>query len=169
MKNDLLTSVFQRLRPRLFTKARTMLSDDEEARDVLQDAFFKLWQARLDPQQESHAEGALVATVRNLSIDRLRRRAAHPAESLDNGVIQNADRQEEDNDDACRHETYLAVTALISKHLSSRDQEILYRRDRDSWEFEDIAAYFGITEANARLIVARARKTIRTLYIRHNS
>ncbi|MBD5224364.1 MAG: hypothetical protein HDS68_00120 [Bacteroidales bacterium] len=41
---------------------------------------------------------------------------------------------------------------------------ILFRRDRDEWSFEDIAKQYDITPANARLIVARARKTIRNIY-----
>ena len=164
MKNDLLTSVFQRLRPRLFSKARTALSDDEEARDVLQDAFFKLWQSRIDINRESHAEGLLVTTVRNLSIDRLRRRAAHPTDSLDGDTGTLAWDDETEADLRQQNEIYLTVEKLIERHLSPRDREILYLRDRDEWEFEDIAIRFDITEANARLIVARARKTIRTLY-----
>ena len=156
MKNDLLTSVFQRLRPRLFSKARTALSDDEDARDVLQDAFFKLWQSRIDINRESHAEGLLVTTVRNLSIDRLRRRAAHPTDTLDGETGTLAWDDETEADLRQQNEIYLTVEKLIERHLSPRD--------RDEWEFEDIAIRFDITEANARLIVARARKTIRTLY-----
>ncbi|MDE6855666.1 MAG: sigma-70 family RNA polymerase sigma factor, partial [Muribaculaceae bacterium] len=42
----------------------------------------------------------------------------------------------------------------------------LYPRDRDGWEFDEIAESFGISEANARMIVSRARKTIRSLYLK---
>lgn len=161
MKKEMFTSVFERLRPRLFAKARTVLADDEDARDVLQDAFFKLWQTRLDFDRENHAEGVLVTTVRNLSIDRLRRQASHPATTLaDNCCLTT----ESDSDSDTRNETYARVEQLINRHLSPRDREILLRRDRDEWDFDDIASHFGVTEANARLIVARARKTIRNLY-----
>ena len=161
MRKERFTSVFERLRPRLFAKARAVLSDDEDARDVIQDAFFKLWQTRLDFERESHAEGVLVTTVRNLSIDRLRRQSSHPASPL---YEKNCHIADCDTETESRNETYRQVELLINAHLSPRDREILMRRDRDEWEFSDIAEHFYITEANARLIVARARKTIRTLY-----
>lgn len=170
MRKDLLTSVFERMRPRLFEKARKMLSDEEDARDVLQDAFFKLWQVHPAFQRESHAEGVLVTTVRNLSIDRIRRNATHPATPIDENsnplAYIDADGMQETES---RRETFRKVEVLISRHLSPRDREILLRRDRDEWDFDEIATHFDITEANARLIVARARKTIRTIYLQQNS
>ena len=57
---------------------------------------------------------------------------------------------------------------LAAEHLSTRDREILFRRDRDEWSFEDIAEHYGTTPANARLIVARARQKLRTLYTKQN-
>lgn len=56
------------------------------------------------------------------------------------------------------------INRLIDAHLSPRDREILQRHDRDGWEFDEIADHFGISQANARMIVSRARKTIRTIY-----
>jgi len=162
MKKDLLTSTFMHLRASLFTKARTLLADDEDARDVLQDAFFKLWQNHPDIERESHATGLLVTAVRNLSIDRLRRRQTRPEIHLDD--MQMPDEAPNEDGTEERAEIYNRVQRLVSRHLSPRDREILLRRDRDEWSFEEIAIEYDITPANARLIVARARKTIRTLY-----
>ncbi len=161
MKADLLTSTYERIRMRLFTKARTMLADDEKARDVLQDAFYKLWQVRSTINQESHAVGMFVSTVRNLSIDNLRRHKAHPEESLNEALTQ---LPADDGDIQQQAETYARVQLLISEHLSARDQGILLHRDRDEWSFEDLAQHYNTSEANVRLIVARARKTIREIY-----
>lgn len=60
---------------------------------------------------------------------------------------------------------YQSVKALIDANLSQRDREIIYLRDRDGWEFEEIAARYNITEANVRVILSRARRTIRQLYL----
>lgn len=165
MKTDLLTLTFQRLRPRLFQKARGVLADDEDARDVLQDVFFKLWSVRESIESERHAAGLATTTVRNLSIDRLRRKQVHPTDSI-SSTPELIDVPDASADDS-RAETLRRVNMLIEANLSARDRQILILRDRDEWEFEEIALKFNITPANARLIVARARKTIRTLYNNH--
>lgn len=56
MKAELFTSVFLRLKPRLMAKAKGLVGDDDAA-DVLQDVFFKLWQKRDDMASEREAEG----------------------------------------------------------------------------------------------------------------
>lgn len=165
MTKDLLTSTFERLRSRLLTKASAILANDDEARDVLQDVFFKLWQSTDIIDRESQATGLLTTAVRNLSIDRLRRRHA----KAETPLIENFDRPDIEADaEKERTELLSRVEAIAAKHLSPRDREILYRRDRDEWSFEEIAEHFNVTAPNARLIVARARKTIRTLYNLYN-
>lgn len=69
-----------------------------------------------------------------------------------------------DEDPDPRLEQIAEINRLIEAHLSERDREILHRHDRDGWDFDEIADHFGITQANARMILSRARKTIRTLY-----
>lgn len=164
MKKDLLTSTFELLRTRLFIKARTLLADDEEARDLLQDAFFRLWQARIDFDGERHAAGLITTTVRNMGIDRLRRRATRAETALN----ENSDYPETGTADSEQSEIFHRVERLAAEHLSTRDREILFRRDRDEWSFEDIAEHYGTTPANVRLIVARARRKLRTLYTKQN-
>lgn len=165
MKNGILTSTFEQLQQRLYLKARAMLASDDDARDVLQDAFFKLWANHAVTEHERNAAGLLMTTVRNLSIDRLRRRQTRPEIPIDDRCLPDC---EEDHTSDERHEVYLRVERLVRLNLSPRDREILFRRDRDGWSFDEIAAEYGVTEANARLIVARARKTIRTLFNSNN-
>ncbi len=164
MKKDILTSTFELLRTRLFIKARTMLADDEEARDLLQDAFFRLWQSHAEIDGERHAAGLITTTVRNMGIDRLRRRTTR----LETALNENIDYSDTGSDTSEQDELFNSVERLAAEHLSIRDREILFRRDRDEWSFEDIAEHFGTTPANARLIVARARQKLRTLYTQRN-
>lgn len=65
-----------------------------------------------------------------------------------------------------RRELYGEVTGLIDKELSERDRRILYLRDRDGWEMDDIALEMGISEANVRVILSRSRKIIRQIYLK---
>lgn len=93
----------------------------------------------------------------------LRRRAVHP--ELDISSIKEPPDIDYHDD---LEELYQDVSDIISRHLTDRDREILLRRDRDGWDFEDIAQCYSISEANARVIIARSRKKIREIYRNQN-
>ena len=131
--------------------------DDEE--DALQEAFCRLWARRSDFSSQGEAEGFLTVAARNLAVDGQRRRLAHPESDL-----KDIDHEPPD-DDSDRSDLFGEIRQLIDRHLSERDREILLHRDHDGWEFDEIAMYYGVSEANARMIVSRARKTIRELYL----
>ena len=57
---------------RLLTKARQMLKDDDDANDAVSDVFAKVAEGSLKLPEE-HEESYLMATIRNLCLDRIRR------------------------------------------------------------------------------------------------
>ena len=70
---DILTETYQRIRHRLKAGAGKILTDANAAEDALQDAFVRLWK-RYPIRNEKEAEALLSRTVRNASIDQLRKR-----------------------------------------------------------------------------------------------
>lgn len=158
MERDFIISAFRNVRRRLMSRR----ADDDE--DALQEAFCRLWTRRADVSSQGEAEGFLTVAARNVSIDSQRRRQSHPESDID--TIDRHPTTEEDDD--YKNEQLETVNRLIDTNLSERDREILRRRDRDGWEFDELAEYFGISEANARMIVSRSRKTIRNLYRKRN-
>lgn len=159
MAHDILTSTFISLRQKLAGGARRIVGDDE-ADDVLQEAFVRLWSRRTEITDDRHAEGLTSTTVRNICIDRIRQRSRNREEGLDGKEI-----SDDSNDSQDIRDTYSDVTAIIDTRLSKRDRQIMYMRDRDGIDFDIIAAEFGLSEANVRMIVSRARTTIRNIYL----
>lgn len=155
MKRDFLTTAFERIRGRM-----TRMGNDDDYADDLQDAFCRLWSRRdsiADPEQ---AEGLLKVTVRNIHIDNLRHRGRYPSVNMeDAGTISDT---EVETDNAS--ELYNEIDGIIAEHLSERDRKILHLRDRYGWEFEEIAEHLNLTESNVRMILSRARKTVREIY-----
>ena len=72
--------------------------------------------------------------------------------------------QAEQAPDEDRTELLSDITALIDRTLTDEQRQILYERDRDGWEIEDIALRHGLSEANVRMILSRSRKRVRELY-----
>ncbi|MDE5997145.1 MAG: sigma-70 family RNA polymerase sigma factor [Muribaculaceae bacterium] len=158
MDRDFFISAFRNVRRRLMERH----SDDDE--DALQDAFCRLWTRRDDFSSQGEAEGFLTVAARNITVDSHRRRQAHPETD-----IENANQYESDDDGTySQNEQILEVKNLIRRCLSPRDREILVHRDHDGWEFDEIATHYQISEANARMIVSRSRKTIREIYLKRH-
>lgn len=158
MNREILTSAFRRVRLRMLSRRRGEAGDDSE--DALQEAFCRLWTRRDQISGPSEAEGLLAKAVRNIRIDSGRRRQAHPEVGLDDAPEDSYDASAADEEG----EVIDRVERLAEQALSPRDREILYRRDRDDWDFDELAASYGLSESNVRMIVSRARKTIRELY-----
>lgn len=161
MTHDILTSTFIRLRRRLQATARRLLADDSAADDALQDAFYKLWERRQSIVSQSQAEGLSVVAVRNTCIDALRRSNRTAEYPIDRAT---EDIAEIDSDDE-RYELYKSVKAIIDSRLSEREKSVITMRDTMGLDFADIADELGITESNARMILSRARKTVREIYL----
>lgn len=159
MASEILTKVYLKIGKRLHAIAGQILSDNEEADDALQDAFERLWSRNITIKSEKHAEGILVTTVKNISVDRLRSAAVIKNVTIESAGIMTSECENND----CEN-TIGSVIALIEQKLSDRDKTILYRRDRDGWEIEDIAKSLNLSEANVRLILSRARRLIRETY-----
>lgn len=154
-----------RIKGRLQMTARRIVSD-EAVDDALQDAFVRLWSRCSDFDSATAVEGVAVTTVRNICIDTLRRDAVRRHDDIDDNPSVAAVTDDYGDDTQERRELYGEVTGLIDKELSERDRRILYLRDRDGWEMDDIALEMGISEANVRVILSRSRKIIRQIYLK---
>lgn len=163
METDLLTSTFAHLHSRLTAMARRLMPSADDADDALQEAFCRLWSRRdsiTDPRQ---AEGVSMTTVRNICIDSLRQRNM---ETISTDTISDTPEEENESDITDRLEQ---VRLIIDTALSTRHREILYMRDLQQTPIEEIAISTGLSEANVRLILSRARRTVRECYTKNIS
>ena len=156
MNKEFLISAFRHVRLRMLSKSGAA-SDRSDEEDALQEAFCRLWTRRESISRQCEAEGFLTVTARNIRIDQGRKMQSRPEVDLDSAPEIAGHTDEEDTSADLMAE----VARLMESTLSARDREILCHRDRDGWEFDELAEHYGISEANARIIVSRARKTIR--------
>lgn len=163
MNENNLINTFTRGRSRLLQMARRLLESQDDAEDALQEAFSRLWPRAETLRSEAEAEKLATVTVRNLSIDQLRRQSDHP----------NADLRELPNDAALttdteaeqeRREQYEIVQQLIAQRLTPLQQRILRLHDMEDQSYDEIAKQEGMQEAAVRMQLSRARKMIRECY-----
>lgn len=161
MPHDLLTSTFAKLRNRLLATAASITRNDDDAADALQEAFCRLWQRDFD--NASQIEGTVSVTVRNLSVDAVRRRIRVPQVSLDEQPHIDEELDETETETATI-DCYRRVTGIIEHELTPQQREVLTMRDVQGCAFSDIAAELGIQEGAVRTLLSRARKKVRDCY-----
>ena len=160
MKRDKVVSIFTHLHQRLHTTARNIAGDDN-AYDILQDAFCKLWTLKNLPSDQQQTEKIASTIVRNVSIDYRRSAERKTQSSIDKADTENS--QENDI-----RELFVTVKHIIELQLSDMQRQVLWMRDYEGYSFAEVAEKMCITEENARQILSRARKTIRETYKRIN-
>jgi len=130
----------------------------QDAEDIVQDAFTKLWELRHDTLADKNVEAYCTRIVHNLFIDRQRRQHLHiSAQAADefnlpdhHATGNKLEQQESEN----------TVMRLIGE-LPEQQRQIITLRDVEGLTYEEIAQQTGLTEVNIRVLLSRARKTIR--------
>ncbi|MBE6288274.1 MAG: sigma-70 family RNA polymerase sigma factor [Mediterranea massiliensis] len=162
MSEETLISTFTELRGRFVRMVMRFLPSEEDADDVLQEAFCRLWPRADCLQGRQMTEAMAVTTLKNLCIDEVRRRGRVEQVTLDaerDGGITDSPLEEME-----QRERFELLQQLIEQELSPVQRQILKMRDYEGMEMGEIAQEVGMTEANVRMNLSRARKRIREVY-----
>jgi RNA polymerase sigma-70 factor (ECF subfamily) len=166
MDEELFTSTFTRIRASLMNVARRVVGNEDDAADALQDAFFKLWKRRESiPNDSLSAEKLSMTSVKNACIDTLRRNQFHQEDTLDNNL--NISQEESSEED--KEALFNNVKSIIDKELSDVQRKILYLRDYEDYNYQDIAQMMNMNVTNVRMTISRARRTVRECYLKYHS
>ena len=159
MSDKTLTTVFTKLRRKFLGMAMAILPNEEDAADALQDAFCKLWPRRDTINDEVKAEALTGVTIRNICIDRTRKRTL-PTVPLDeeHDTINNESTYSE------REDKYNRVKAIIDNELTELQRRIIELKEIEGVEIVEIARRQQMTESAVRMNLSRARNRIRECY-----
>lgn len=140
--------------------ASRILRSQSEVDDALQDAFVRVWQAADESSTVRNSRGMLTTILKNVCIDRLRRRQNLPYEELNadgsaGGIGRSGTDVVEDRDMIDN------VARLASKHLTGLTRRAFELYVFHELDYQEVASELGITAEVARTYVSRARKTIR--------
>lgn len=146
------------LSSKLLRFALHLMQDEEEARDAIQDIFLKLWQKRESLNTVDNMEAFAMRMTRNRCLDLLRSKHV-----MNNGYKQLKQGKEVYQD--LQEEIELSETALLIRKLIRRlpdiQQTVMFLRDVEQYEFEEIAKVTDINVNAIRVILSRARKKVR--------
>jgi RNA polymerase sigma-70 factor (ECF subfamily) len=160
--NDIIHEQYRRL----YFIAFRILSNSQEAEDVVQDVFMKMWmmKEKLDKYNDI---GALAVTItRNTSIDMLRK-WKHIDNNNDNPEILSQELSQSPHDLLVNTESANILNEII-EGLPANLREIIQLREIDGLSYGEIASKTNININNLRVILSRARTIIKEKYLNYS-
>ncbi len=145
------------LAERFYRVAFYMLESEADAEDAVQELYLKLWtgRGRLDDVRSPLAYGIMI--LKNICIDRIRRRSVAKSEPLSPEC-----RPEESPPDVrlTMKDTLRQLLDEMEK-LPENQAKVLKMRALGGLEYEEISRLTGLSEVHIRVLVSKARKTLK--------
>ena len=142
----------------LYRVAYHLTGNAQDAEDLLQDLYLKLWQKRDELPDEAMKEAYLVTMIRHLFVDqhRLKRldTSAELKEEASPPDERSLDHQIDAKDEAQQMEG-------LSNELPERDAKIIRMHVVDDRSYEEIEQDTGLSQGNIRIIVMRTKKKLK--------
>jgi RNA polymerase sigma-70 factor (ECF subfamily) len=146
---------------RLYRMAFRLMNSREEAEDIVQEVYVKLWGMRKDLHNYNSIEALCVRITRNLCLDHLRRRKVnHNAMKAEK--IKEESYPETPSESLEKKENAEILHTLIAS-LPEPQRSLVHLRHLEGREYEEIAEMVNMNVNAIRVSISRARKQMREL------
>ena len=155
----LLTSPFK---DKIFRLAKRVLVSTEEAEDATQEVLVKLWSKNKDLSGYKNVEAFAMTMTKNYCLDQLKSKRAGNVKINSIDYIDSESNLDKKLDDC---DSLDWVEKNINQ-LPKQQRIIIQLRDVEQYAFEEIAKILDMSEGNVRVVLSRARKTVREFMIK---
>ena len=148
---------------RLYRVGYHLTGNAQDAEDLLQDTYLKLWQKRDDLREEAMTEAYLVTLMQNLYRDQRRLKRIDTSEDIDDHADPPDERSLADTLEATDEAQQMGV--LMDK-LPERDSTILKMHLVEDKSYEEIERDTGLSQGNLRIIMMRTKQKLKQQYLK---
>ncbi|QGY45593.1 sigma-70 family RNA polymerase sigma factor [Maribellus comscasis] len=151
---------------KLLRFATHFLKDEDEARDVVQDVFLKLWQKRDTLGEIENIEAFAMRMTRNRCLDVIRANKVVPIDAETDRKLK------EESVDVHKQVELSETAAQIQKLINTLpdlQRTVMQLRDIEQMSYEEIAEATDLKINAIRVNLSRARKKVRDEFLKINS
>ena len=151
-------ALFQTARPRLFGIAYRVLGTASEADDVVQETWIR-WQGT-DRSEVRDAAAFLATTTTRLAINVAQSARARRETYIGPWLVDPVDAAADPSLDAEQSEALESAVRMLLQELSPAERAAYVLREAFDYPYRHISQVLALSEANARQLVARARRRL---------
>jgi RNA polymerase sigma-70 factor (ECF subfamily) len=152
---------------KLFRFALKFLGNEEEAKDVVQEVFIRVWNGREQMDQIQNWEAWCMRITRNLSLDRIRsitRKNTQPIETSFHVHTEALSPHESTEAD----ESMKQIAELISG-LPEKQRQVIHLRDVEGYSYNEICEILELDMSQVKVNLFRARNAVREKLMKINA
>lgn len=146
-------------REKLYRFALRLLGNEEDAKDIIQDAFVKVWNNKEKMGELQNLEAWCMRITRNLALDKIKSRKYRVTDDLERAgevpAVHQSPHQHAEKSDLMRR-VHGAIRRLPEKYRT-----ILQLRDIDGLSYQEIGEVLEIELSEVKVNLHRARKQVR--------
>jgi RNA polymerase sigma factor (sigma-70 family) len=140
----------------MYRLALSIMKNQPEAEDVLQDVFIKCWENKHKIKIDESLKAYLMQSTRNKCLDMLKKQSRQK----ETEAIEDYEYQYQNEQNIDQVEQLKIVRELIKK-LPEKSRTVLELREKEDMSFEEIAQVTQYTVENIRTILSRTRKKLK--------
>lgn len=148
------------MKQKLYRFALRLLGNEEDAKDIIQDALVKVWNNKDQMGDLQNIEAWCMRITRNLALDKIKSRKYRITDDLDRAQEVPATNQQNPHQTAERSDLMRRVHQVIH-HLPEKFRTVLQLRDMDGLSYQEIADALNIEMSEVKINLHRARKQVR--------
>ena len=144
---------------KLYRFALRFLNNEEEAKDVVQEVFIRVWNGREQMKQVENWEAWCMRITRNLSLDRIRmitRKQTQPIEETFNLHHQSLTPHESTE----MGESMVKIAQMIAE-LPEKQRQVIHLRDVEGYSYQEISEILELDMNQVKVNLFRARNSVR--------
>lgn len=147
------------LQPAMQRMAESLLGNEDEAADVVQDCFVTLWEEREKLRRVVNREAWCITLVKRRCVDLLRKRK--PTASIDERAMALAEEESADKEERLR------LAMQMVDRLPERQAQAIRMKHLEAADTDRIAAALHITPGNVYTLLSRAYSSLKQTIIEY--
>jgi RNA polymerase sigma factor (sigma-70 family) len=152
---------------KLFRFALKFLGNEEEAKDVVQEVFIRVWNGREQMNEVQNWEAWCMRITKNLSLDRIRSVTRRQTQPLEDGyhVLQESLSPHESTE---IRESMNRIDQFIAA-LPEKQRQVIHLRDVEGYSYNEICEILELDMNQVKVNLFRARNAVREKLIKINA
>ena len=152
---------------KLYRFALRFLNNEEEAKDVVQEVFIRVWNGREQMSQVQNWEAWCMRITKNLSLDRIRSISRKNTHSMEDSFdIRNESLTPDQSTEA--DESMKQISQLIAG-LPEKQRQVIHLRDIEGYSYNEICDIMEIDMNQVKVNLFRARNAVREKLMKINA